>query len=497
MNKPLVTVFICVFNRPDYVEHCIQSIIDQTYINFELIIIDDCSTNKQTLEILNKFENTDTRINIIHNKQNIGLTKSLNIGLKLCNGEYITRQDSDDYSHPTRLEKQVKILNENKNIDFVSTAYYDVNPKDKILASILTKDDSIIEHEILNKNVFNDPVTMYKKKVFDKLGEYDEYFYTCQTYNFNLRALLYFNAIVIREPLYYYRKDKKQSIRYSKFVKEYWKDIDVIQTAIMRANTYPIIKNNVIIETIEYSYIIGSGWFVCDLITNDVEKLTVEHQHKYGGKSCRNSNFSKLWLENILYYCKKLPDKIIIVDSNSPVKLDNFVLLNDLVEIVDLINNPGHSLYCEQKGIVSGWEKSVIMGAMYALMNSVDYYVYIEQDSLVFGYNWLNIIINNMRKNNKQICFHSGNETPHKIQVSLIVVSKDFLPTFITRLIEFNDNFKSDESKLYDRFKDDLIITPFQGGRQRKNLNSMYYSKQHMNQQELDIEIKKHNHLQI
>lgn len=114
MSKPekLISVLMSVYNTPEvYLRAAIESILNQSFSNFEFIIIDDCS-NKETKSILGSY--TDSRIRIYHNSENLGLTKSLNIGLEICKGDYIARMDSDDIAFPERLELQLKYIEEKK-----------------------------------------------------------------------------------------------------------------------------------------------------------------------------------------------------------------------------------------------------------------------------------------------------------------------------------------------------------------------------------------------
>lgn len=104
----LVSVIMTNYNTPkDYLRQAIESILNQTYTDFEFIIIDDASTD-DSLSVIESYK--DDRIVILKNKENIGLTKSLNIGLGICKGEFIARMDSDDISEPQRFEKQVEFL---------------------------------------------------------------------------------------------------------------------------------------------------------------------------------------------------------------------------------------------------------------------------------------------------------------------------------------------------------------------------------------------------
>lgn len=117
-----ISVVMSVYNtRPDYLSEAIESILQQSYDDFEFIIIDDGTTDKKTLETLEKYKEKDSRINIIVNKTNIGLTKSLNIGLKKACGKYIARIDSDDIAYRHRLEKQYHYMEQHQEVDILGT----------------------------------------------------------------------------------------------------------------------------------------------------------------------------------------------------------------------------------------------------------------------------------------------------------------------------------------------------------------------------------------
>lgn len=107
MKAPLVTVLMSVYNNEEYLAEAVDSILAQTYQNLEFLIINDASTDSSAT-ILASYK--DSRINVIYNDINIGLTKSLNIGLKHTKGKYIARMDADDISYPQRLERQVAFM---------------------------------------------------------------------------------------------------------------------------------------------------------------------------------------------------------------------------------------------------------------------------------------------------------------------------------------------------------------------------------------------------
>ena len=105
----IISVLLSVHNGEKYLSKAITSVLKQNFVDFEFIIVDDASTDNSA-QIITDFKIQDKRIKIITNKQNLGLTKSLNLGLLSCVGKYIARIDADDLSEPDRLEKQFDFM---------------------------------------------------------------------------------------------------------------------------------------------------------------------------------------------------------------------------------------------------------------------------------------------------------------------------------------------------------------------------------------------------
>ncbi|MCS6824874.1 MAG: glycosyltransferase [Cytophagales bacterium] len=117
-NTPTVSVLMCVFNGEKYLKEAMDSILCQTFTDFEFIIIDDNSTDR-SVDMIRSY--TDRRIRLFRNEENIGLTKSLNKGIELARGKYIARMDADDISLPDRLAVQVQFMEENPQVSLVAT----------------------------------------------------------------------------------------------------------------------------------------------------------------------------------------------------------------------------------------------------------------------------------------------------------------------------------------------------------------------------------------
>src|ERR1051326_9037935 len=108
MASPHVTVLMSVFNGEDFLAEAVESILAQTFRDFEFLIIDDGSSDG-TPEILSRYASRDTRVQTFH-QQNKGVIASLNEGLRLARGDYIARMDADDIAFACRLEKQFKFM---------------------------------------------------------------------------------------------------------------------------------------------------------------------------------------------------------------------------------------------------------------------------------------------------------------------------------------------------------------------------------------------------
>jgi glycosyltransferase involved in cell wall biosynthesis len=130
MQNPLVSVIIPCFNAASYMEDSLMSIVNQTYKNIEIIAIDDCSSDN-TWSILQSLQKKDHRIKIYQNPKNLKLISTLNRAIDFCQGDFIARMDADDISNLDRIEKQVKVITENEELDFVSVFPIMINYKGK------------------------------------------------------------------------------------------------------------------------------------------------------------------------------------------------------------------------------------------------------------------------------------------------------------------------------------------------------------------------------
>tara|TARA_Y100000816_G_C26076858_1_gene566967 strand:+ start:439 stop:1134 length:696 start_codon:yes stop_codon:yes gene_type:complete len=176
MNKK-ISVIMSVYNDEKNVDDAIQSIINQTYQDFELLIMDDCSED-MTGKICKEYEKNFENIKIYKNSKNLGLTKSLNILISKSSGEYIARQDSDDISLRSRFENQIDYI-ESEKLDGCSTLSL-IKGK----GTIFPKFSSYFNPKFIAKikNPFVHGSLIIKKEVFNAVNNYDENFYYTQDY---------------------------------------------------------------------------------------------------------------------------------------------------------------------------------------------------------------------------------------------------------------------------------------------------------------------------
>ena len=142
-RKPLITVLMPCFNAEEFLKEALESILNQSYKNLEILCVNDGSTDK-TGEILEDYAQKDSRIKVIHNKTNLKLIHSLNNGIELAQGVYIARMVSDDIALSNRIEKQLEYLIANPDIDIVSTGYYIINEKGDVIGKNIPRQHSTL-----------------------------------------------------------------------------------------------------------------------------------------------------------------------------------------------------------------------------------------------------------------------------------------------------------------------------------------------------------------
>lgn len=204
----MISVIVPIYNTALYLEECINSVINQTYIDWELILVDDGSTDSSP-SICDKYVSIDSRIKAIH-INNVGLSGARNNGLEIAHGDYICFLDSDDYLFDYSLEILHKVLTENSAEvavgNLVSDKYSNKKNKNGINQVILYKPSDAIADTLYQKNLQPSVCgKLFKKKLFDDLRFQESTYYE----DLNIFYRLYHKSLRIAYiplPVYYYRK---------------------------------------------------------------------------------------------------------------------------------------------------------------------------------------------------------------------------------------------------------------------------------------------------
>jgi glycosyltransferase involved in cell wall biosynthesis len=179
VSGPRVSVVMGVHNGERFLAEAIDSILHQTFADFEFIIIDDGSTD-HTDDILAR--SSDRRLRIFR-QSNVGLTRSLNRGLGLARGEYLARMDADDVAHPGRFEAQVGFLETHPNVVAVGTGYRQADLTRGHARDVVPPlDNASIRRAMIAGNPLCHPSVMMRKAALDAVGGYDESFRYSQDY---------------------------------------------------------------------------------------------------------------------------------------------------------------------------------------------------------------------------------------------------------------------------------------------------------------------------
>ncbi|MED1796605.1 glycosyltransferase family 2 protein [Brevibacillus nitrificans] len=210
----LVSVVITNYNRGDFVLECLNSILSQTYQKWEMIFIDDASTDDSVAIVYEWLQRNEASLRdhqvVIHQlPRNIGFAGAINMGFYLAKGEYIAVQDSDDYSHPLRLERQVTFLQEHPEVELVGTNYYafpSETPNKRELSTWIKYGDDIRKVYGAGGHCVCHGTILFRGRLFDQIGGPTRRIKGAEDYEFiakSLNARAYIENLP--EALYYYR----------------------------------------------------------------------------------------------------------------------------------------------------------------------------------------------------------------------------------------------------------------------------------------------------
>lgn len=205
-NSPLVSVLIPTYNSEPYIKDTLESILNQTYENLEIIISDDDSSDK-TVTIIKKYK--DPRIRFYKNTQNLGISKNMNKAIGKCNGKYIAIMDADDWSYPYRMQEQVELMEMNPDVVLCS-GYMDICDENLSYKNTRTYPtaDKDIRRAIVRYDPISHPASMWRKDALLKTDLYNERFPICRDYDLVVRISQFGRYQNIPKPLIKYRVRK-------------------------------------------------------------------------------------------------------------------------------------------------------------------------------------------------------------------------------------------------------------------------------------------------
>ena len=222
MNKGLVSVILPNYNGAAFLKRSIESVLNQTYKNLELILVDDASTDNSK-EIIESFR--DNRIETIYLPQNGQICAALNMGLNVAKGEYIARIDSDDIWEKNKLEKQIHFLSNNEKVGACFTYVDLIDAEENNISSefcdiynmfhtTFNTQKDWLRFFVFHGNCLSHPSAVIRRSVFEEVGYYNLAFVQAQDYELWMRIAVKYDLHVIPEELVKYRwiPDKKQNI---------------------------------------------------------------------------------------------------------------------------------------------------------------------------------------------------------------------------------------------------------------------------------------------
>lgn len=200
----LISIVLPVYNGERFLRESIDSVLAQTYTNWELLIVDDCSTDN-TAAIVHEYVQKDSRVQYYKNEKNLRLPRNLNRGFSLARGDYLTWTSDDNVFWPTALEKMYNALRSNPDAGFAYAS-----------CDIIDEEDHVIEYMMLypgieKRAVGANPVGacfLYKREVYETVGGYDPEALYVEDFDYWQRIFMRYKVVPIYEILYSYRSQK-------------------------------------------------------------------------------------------------------------------------------------------------------------------------------------------------------------------------------------------------------------------------------------------------
>lgn len=207
MAQPTISIVLPTYNGSKYIRKSIESCLQQTFIDFELIIVNDCSTDN-TLAIAQEYAKQDLRVRIINNAFNKKLPLSLNAGFEQAGGTYFTWTSDDNFYGPDALKTMYDTLQNDTSIDVVYTDYYIIDDRDKVIG---TRNFGDVNNSF-NQWMGAGACFLYKREVHQANNGYNPAAFLIEDYDFFCRAFMKFNFKYLPTPEHYYYREHAGSL---------------------------------------------------------------------------------------------------------------------------------------------------------------------------------------------------------------------------------------------------------------------------------------------
>ncbi len=252
-----ITVIIPTYNRERFLSRTVTSVLNQSFSDFELVVVDDGSTDN-TKKIIEGFQKKDSRIKYIWQKNSGGPARPKNEGIKKAKGKYIAFLDSDDEWFPEKLEKQLSLITETKNVGIVRCNFWEISNGKKKKINIAKKTENYFSKILEKCFIRSSSSVMVPSYVIKKIGFFDESFRLADDWDMWIRILKRYNFDFVEEPLFnYYVHSQnisgdinsvlsvKDNINIIKKYKKYYSINKTAKSSVLRyIGTYYLIRNS-------------------------------------------------------------------------------------------------------------------------------------------------------------------------------------------------------------------------------------------------------------
>lgn len=233
-EQPLVSVCIASYNHAEYVGLAIESILAQTYKNYEIIVVDDGSSDN-SLEILNSYaQKFSERVQVFthENRENRGISITTNLAIEKSKGKYIALIGSDDIWEKNKLSLQIEVLEQNPRVGVVYSKAKTIDSRGKVIGAIVGENfkknrDQLAQ--IMAKDFIPAPTAVFRRECFDRLGGFDENL-VCSDWEMWLRILAHWEMAFVDEPLVLYRVHRRNTSLGINVEIDYQRKLDVFNS---------------------------------------------------------------------------------------------------------------------------------------------------------------------------------------------------------------------------------------------------------------------------